>query len=220
MSQGQNVTASSVLVLETDPSLRRLISLGLQHHGMHVIEANSLATIPPTAVSAVDLLVLDVDGGVRSNWSLLETVQQYRELSTLPTVVLSWEALSAQNAASSVPIAATTAVSCLAKPFDARALYETIERLLKIKAAKKAALEAQAEERLLARYPAQNAPSIWPFITAAGLLLVVSGMLFQLALAVIGMLIVVVALLLWTLGKKPEATPLAMSVHNQSPSSV
>ena len=54
----------SVLVLETDPSLRRLIALGLQHHGLHVVEANFLATIPPTAVSAVDLLVLDVDGGV------------------------------------------------------------------------------------------------------------------------------------------------------------
>ena len=51
-----------------------------------------------------------------------------------------------------------------------RCLHETIERLLKIKAAKKAVLEAQAEERLLARYPEQNAPSIWPFVTAAGLL--------------------------------------------------
>ncbi len=219
MSQGQNATASSVLVLETDPSLRRLIALGLQHHGLHVVEANSLATIPPTAVSAVDLLVLDVDGGATSNWSLLETVQQHSELATLPTVVLSWETLSAQNMLASAPVATTTAISCLAKPFDARALYETIERLLKIKAAKKAALEAQAEERLLARYPEQNAPSIWPFVTAAGLLLAVSGMLFQLALAVIGVLIVIVAMLLWTLGKKPEAAPVVVSVRNQSPSS-
>ena len=42
------------------------------------------------------------------------------------------------------------------------------------------------------------------FITAAGVLLVFIGMMLQIAVTGVGILIVLVALLLWTLGTKPE----------------
>ena len=58
---------------------------------------------------------------------------------------------------------------------------------------------------LLASYSAQAAPSIWPIVTAAGVLLVFIGMMLQIAVTVAGILLVMVALLLWTLGTKPTA---------------
>jgi CheY-like chemotaxis protein len=213
MSQGQNQTASTVLVLEADPSLRRLISLGLQHHGLSVIETNSLATLSPATVNAVDLLVLDVDSGVTSDWSLLETVQEHAQLSALPAVVLAWESSSALHNTRNG--SAQSELTCMPKPFDARTLQQAVEQLLTLKAARATALEAQAEARLLASYPAHTKPSIWPMITAAGLLLAVTGMLFQVALAILGILIVITALLLWTLGStKPASTPATMGVIN------
>jgi plastocyanin domain-containing protein len=41
-------------------------------------------------------------------------------------------------------------------------------------------------------------------ITAAGLLLTVVGLMLQIAITAIGLLIVIAALLWWTLGTKPE----------------
>src|SRR5690242_10888508 len=91
MSQGQKSTAATVLVLEADPTMRRLISLGLRHRGLEVIEAASLVAISSTDIPSLDLLILDVDDGVSCDWTLLQTVQELPELSTLPRVVLSWE---------------------------------------------------------------------------------------------------------------------------------
>jgi DNA-binding NtrC family response regulator len=201
MSQEQYSAASTILLMEADPSMRRVIALGLQHQGMHVIETTSLTAISPADMDAIDVLVLDVDGGVTSNWSLLAAIQAHARLSMLPVVVLAWKCQPAQ----SVPLAATatlqTQTTYLAKPFDARALHTMIEQLLKSKAAQKAALEAQAEAALLASYARQTPASIWPVVTAAGLLLAVIGLLFQVAVvAACGVLVVLVALLLWTLG--------------------
>ncbi len=52
-------------------------------------------------------------------------------------------------------------------------------------------------------------------VTAAGLLLAVIGLLLHVIIAITGILVVVVALLLWTLGAKPESAPMAIAVGNQ-----
>jgi hypothetical protein len=57
---------------------------------------------------------------------------------------------------------------------------------------------------LLATYSAHAAPSVWPIVTAIGVLVAVIGVMLQIAITVVGILIVIVALLLWTLGTKPE----------------
>ena len=110
----------TVLLIEEDVSLQRLMALGLEYRGVHVIEAGDFSAIE---TQQADLLVIDVDGGVGSDWSLLAAVASHPYLSTLPMVVLAWE--------DSLPISARRSnISCLTKPFDARTLHTTIERLL------------------------------------------------------------------------------------------
>jgi len=197
MSQGKKPT---ILLIEAETSLRRLITLGLQHRGMHVIEASSLASVPSIEAQQPDLLVLDVHSRATSDWSFLNAIQTHPQLSSLPKVVLAWDCQPSEDANQATTTAAQTQIMCLTKPFDARTLYGTIEQVLAANAAQEVAAEARAEEILLASYSAHPAPSIWPIVTAAGLLLAVIGMLFQVVIVAMGMLIAIVALLLWTLG--------------------
>ena len=192
-----------VLLIEADPALRRLLSLGLEHRGMQVVEASSPTSIPTVDVQQLDLLVLDVDRGIYSDWSFFESVQIHPRFAALPVVLLAWENQMLEAAPQSLDRATPTQIASVNKPFDARILHRTIDQLLDAQAAKAAAIEASAEEALLATYAAHAAPSIWPIVTAAGLLLAVIGMLLQAAVAAVGILIVVIALVFWTLGIKP-----------------
>ena len=186
-----------VLLIEADASLRRLIALGLQHRNMDVIEASSFVHAP--SIETADLLIIDVDGGIHSDWSLLASVKTAPAFATVPTIVLAWEQLPVIHTS----LAATqTQVTCLTKPFDARIMQESINQLLAVRAAKEAALLAEAEAALLATYKTQTPPSIWPILTAIGLLIAFMGMLLQVAITILGILIVIVALLWWTLGTK------------------
>lgn len=218
MPYKQLLPPSTILLIEADPSLRRLMTLGLQHSGLHVIDASSL-NLAPITTHSIDLLVLDIDCGLANDWSLLEKIQSHPQLASLPIVVLAWDhpgiASTAMFASltvfTSIVVYNSSQVVLLNKPFDARNLYCTIQRLLISRAEQKAAIEVLAEARVLAMYSQHAAPSIWPVVTAAGLLLAVVGLLFHVAVAITGMLIVVAALLLWTLGTKPEAAPVAVS---------
>jgi len=225
MPYEQPLPTSTILLIEADPSLRRLMTLGLQHSGIHVIEACSLALAPVTTQS-FDLLVLDVDRGMTSDWSLLEKIQSNPHLASLPIVVLTWDrplldstpsttTFSPSTSEASMVVSTCSQVVLQAKPFDARALYRTIQHLLASRVAQKAAMEALAEARVLALYSQHAAPSIWPVVTAAGLLLAVIGLLLHIIIAITGIVLVVVALLLWTLGAKPEAAPMTIGMGNQ-----
>lgn len=213
MSQGHNLAAPTVLVLEAEPSLRRLIVLGLEHQGLHVIAASSLDTLVADDLDALDLLVLDIDGAIASSASPLPAIHAHAHLSTLPIIILSWEKQPSPQARESRD-ASTALVAApytyIAKPFDARALYTAIAQQLRHQAELAALAEARAEELLYARSAAAgNTPTIWPFVTAVGLLLAVFGFLLQFAIAIVGILVVITALLLWTLGSaRPQ--PLQM----------
>ncbi|GCE18087.1 response regulator transcription factor [Dictyobacter kobayashii] len=212
MSQGQKSSAATVLLLEADPSMRRLISLGLRHRGLEVIEANSLATISSTDLQSLDLLILDVDEGVSCDWTLLQTVQEQPELSSLPTVVLSWDPPLEEKSSSLTTIAQCV---CVNKPFDARALHDGVDHLLLMRTVEKGKQLALAEAALLDAYRKDSSPSIWPVVTAAGVFLAMIGFLFQFVLTMIGLVIIVIGLLLWTIGwhSRIEAAPeIAFSV--------
>src|SRR5437667_724866 len=158
----------TVLLIEADRSLRRLLVLGLQYRGMHIIEASSPTNLPshftpPDFCSAKidapaslevwlqtilesqlpDVVVLDIDGVAGSNHTLLSTIQSHPYLSTIPMVILAWDCLvtsgSHQNSLK-------TCVTCLAKPFDARTLHTTIEQ---IQDTSKVSSVASRQERLL-----------------------------------------------------------------------
>src|SRR5579859_869257 len=81
----------TILLIEADTSLRRLITLGLQHHDMHVIAAHSLATLSSSDMPQPDLLVVDLDYGSTCDWSSLDLVQSNPQLSSVPSLVLAWE---------------------------------------------------------------------------------------------------------------------------------
>jgi CheY-like chemotaxis protein len=209
-------TRHTVLLIEQDPSLRRLMALGLQYRGMRVVEATSSAHLPgpDSEEQPPDLLLLDIDGGVNSDLSLLTTIQAHPYLSTLPMVLLAWENVLLGPAdihhSTTHAIHAThpaqAHIACLTKPFDARALYTTIEQLLLENASAPQAASAAlaAQEVLLLAQTASPAPSIWPVITAAALLLTFIGLMVHITIAVLGLVIFLIALLGWALDCRPE----------------
>ncbi|GAC1362449.1 MAG: hypothetical protein NVS2B12_21050 [Ktedonobacteraceae bacterium] len=209
MSEGQQEALSTVLVFETDPSLRRLITLGLMHHGLHVIEADSLVAIEALDTRTVDVLVLDVDDAATCDWNLLETIQDQPRFASTAAVVLAWEA--PLTGSSALALSTRTETTFVPKPFDARALHLSIDKLISARLAEQKAREAQIEAVLLASYSSHTASSAWPLMTAAGLFLLVVGLLLQVVLAIVGGLIVVAALLLWTLGGPPASTKMGIS---------
>jgi DNA-binding NtrC family response regulator len=194
----------TVLLIEADRSLRRLITLGLQYRGMHVIEASSPASLPTIQSQIPNVVVLDIDGEVGSNHALLSTFQTHPYFSSVPLIVLAWDCLIPGG---NYLQSSQTSITCLAKPFDARTLHTTIEQ---IQDTSKGSSSASRQEIPLAKRSAAPTPSIWPLITAAGLVLSLIGLMTQITLSALGMLVVLFALLWWTLGTKTEPEPLAV----------
>src|SRR5579885_1670136 len=191
----QHAASHTVLLIEPDHSLRRLIALGLAHRGMQVIEVSSLATLADQPITDPDLLVLDIDNGYRDDASLLAAVQAHPYLSTLPLVVLAWEHAQFAARASALPL-----LEVLAKPFDARMLHATIENLL----ITSASIELAARRGIVPTSTASivSPAGLCPLLTAAGLLLTVVGLMLQLLVAGAGLLVILIGLLWWTLGKR------------------
>ena len=214
MSMSQN-PKPAILLIEADASLRRLIKLSLQLHGMYVIEAHSSSDLLLSETIRPDLLVLDVDGSAKSDWPLLAAVQAHPLLSTLPTIVLIWDCPvpALVSEATQIQSNGQAQVMYLAKPFDARALYATIEQLLLPQPLP--TIEA-VQLPVPALQIASSAPSMYPLITAAGLLLTFIGLMGFLALTFIGMVVVLVSLLAWTLstGSSQEQRPIPAGMGN------
>ncbi|MGZ3609894.1 MAG: response regulator [Ktedonobacteraceae bacterium] len=197
MPQGRKQT---VLLIESDTSLRRLITLGLQYQDMHVIEAISPASMPDLNAQLPDVIVLDIDDEVGSNHTLLSILQSHPHFSTIPLIVLTWDCLiTGDNYLRSI--------SCLAKPFDARTLHATIDQIHRTG---KESNSVAGQVLHPAPRTMTPIPSIWPLITAAGLLLSLIGLMTQITVSALGLLVLLVALLLWTLGTKPEPEPVAV----------
>jgi len=137
----------TILLIEADPSLRRLIVLGLSHSGMRVIETSLVQELSALDAQTLDLLIVDVDQGVKSDWSLLSTLREQADLATLPIVALSWESPAEDKVSpptslfSSIPFLPpprrgsalclpnslpTEDLICLSKPFYSRALHSAI----------------------------------------------------------------------------------------------
>lgn len=201
----QRTTGHTVLLVEANPSLRRMIVLGLQHRGLCIIEATAPASFPVSPSNLPDLVILDIDAGMPGSQSLLAQAEAHPALSTLPLVVLRWESdLPPALREGEMPGRAPARLY-LSKPFDARTLHAAIERLL-LDAEESRAVRRQ--EKYLAASRAAVAPSIWPLITAIGLLLAMIGLMLQITVTAIGLLVVLTALLCWTLGPKREPEPL------------
>ncbi len=198
-------TKPTVLLIEADRSLRRLIALGLQHRGMQIIEADSPTQLNIPEGQSPALLVLDIDSDATSDWSLLNALDALPELSTIPIVVLTWEVMVPAGIPEDF---VEERITSLSKPFDARTLHTTVEQLLVTYTARKTGQTHEVQEVNTTGRAVSAAPSIWPLLTAAGLLLAFIGLMGQLSLIIIGLCIVLVSLLWWTLGTKPERAAL------------
>ncbi len=197
------VDMNTVLLVEGDEALRRVIAMGLRHQGLSVLEAAS----PQQARSLVDqrpsLLVVDVDSGLASDRKLLPDLRAYDGLAETPAVVLAWDCSPDLRA----QVDNDGAAVCLAKPFDARRLFAEAETLL----------EAASHRRLIESAVAASggsfiyedtrttSPSIWPIVLALGVMLAVSGLLIHPAIVALGVGVVIWAMLLW--GFEPGAKP-------------
>jgi len=157
--------------------------------------------LPVLETQQPGLVVLDIDGEAGSDHSLLAVAQEHPYLSSLPIVLLAWDCLVPAGVRQDN---SQTQVTCLTKPFDARTLHTTIEQILAVN-----------QEMLPAAHATHSviaAPSIWPLITAVGLLLAFIGLMTQIAISGVGLLIVMIALLWWTLGTKSESEQLVGNI--------
>ncbi len=194
----------SVLLVEADAALRRVITLGLRQQGVEVLEAASTKQAQMLLERNPSLLIVDVDGGVASDWSLLERVKADHQPASPPVVILTWDCSPMQGSGRNTQIAQVDQAVCLVKPFDARRLLGEVETLL-------AAQPQEAAQPVAARMleapeeipvPAQ---SIWPLLLAAGLALAVSGLLVNPVVVGLGIVVAFAALLLW--GCEPGTRP-------------
>ncbi len=197
------IDTTTVLLVEGDAALRRVIAMGLRHQGLRVLEAAS----PQQAQTLIDqrpsLLVVDVDSGLASDRKLLPDLRTYDGLAQTPAVVLAWDCspdLKEQ-------VDGAGAAVCLAKPFDARRLFAEAESLLEA-----ASQRRQIESAVgagVGSFPFEemrtSAPSIWPIVLALGVMVAVSGLLIHPAIVVLGIAVVVGAMLLWSF--EPSARP-------------
>lgn len=197
----------TILLIEANTSLRRMIALGLQYRGMRVLEASSPTALPAIEALGPGLVVLDIDGEAGSDRSLLARAQAHPYLSTLPMVVLAWDCLVPAGMALDT---LQQPVTCLTKPFDARTLHTTVEQIL---AATEELTPSLKQEMLLAARSQGAAPSICPLVTAAGLLLLFIGLMTQVIVSGLGLLIVIFTLLCWTLGTKAEPETLLLEAR-------
>jgi DNA-binding response OmpR family regulator len=220
---------NTVLLVEGDAALRRVIAMGLRHQGMSVLEASSAQQARALLDQRPALLVVDVDSSPAGDRKLLPDLRAYDGLAETPAVVLAWDCspdLKDQ-------VSSDGAAVCLAKPFDARRLFAEAELLLEAalrrraesavaasvgslapaEAPNRAAVAEMAAEVIYAasRLPEASditptaAPSIWPFVLALGLMVAVSGLLIHPVLVALGVAIVLGSMLLW--GFEPNARP-------------
>ncbi|TMD54942.1 MAG: response regulator [Chloroflexi bacterium] len=190
----QRAATHTILLIEADISLRRMIALGLQYRGLQVIETSSPSHLPTLTDQSLDLVVLDIDGEAGNNHELLTEVQVHPILSSIPIVALAWE----------TPTLVNVQRDNLSDFLGHQNSLDHITCLTK------EAASAHKQEAYLSAYSSTPTPSICPLITAVGLLLVFIGLLLQIIVAAIGILIVVAALLWWTLGTKTASKPLAI----------
>src|SRR5579884_3762921 len=87
----QRAFQHTVLLIEQDKFLRRMIALGLQGQGMRVIEASSLSNAHGLEKQHPEVVILDIDGEAGSDSTLLTQVQAHPLLARIPLVLLAWE---------------------------------------------------------------------------------------------------------------------------------
>lgn len=108
----------SVLVVDDDPNIRRMIVAALRRDGYTFLEApNGRDALDLMRVEHPDVVVLDLMMPIVSGWDVLRERQQDPELSRIPVIVVS------ANRDPDVAVAVNAGICAfLPKPFDIGAL--------------------------------------------------------------------------------------------------
>jgi len=214
MHRATRQASHTILLVEASPTLRRMITLGLQYRGLRIIEVDAPGDLPDLSTSYPDLILLDIDGAVGNGAQSLAEIESNPLLASLPIVTLAWETPGFISSDEEGVRTRHSRRISLVKPFDARALYAVIESQLHRQLSSVEEQYVRSASRAITRVAyapstAPPAPSLCPMLTAVGLLLAFIGLMLQLAITAIGLLIVIIALLWWTLGTKPGNVAMA-----------
>jgi DNA-binding response OmpR family regulator len=115
-----------ILVVDDDPSVRRLLSvqLGLAGHEVHIAEDGASALVA-LGQQRPDVLVLDVMMPLVDGWSVLAALRSKPQFEDLPVILLTAKD-QADDIAHSFELGASTVMS---KPYDGDRLVSMIEAL-------------------------------------------------------------------------------------------
>jgi two-component system alkaline phosphatase synthesis response regulator PhoP len=113
----------SVLVVDDDPSIRRMIVAALRRDGYSFLEApNGREALDLMREQRPDVVVLDLMMPVLSGWDVLRERQQDSELIRIPVIVVS------ANRDPDVAVAVNAGICAfLPKPFDIGALSALVK---------------------------------------------------------------------------------------------
>jgi CheY-like chemotaxis protein len=214
MMQPRDQSSRRVLLVESDAGLRRVLALGLRQRGFDVAEARALGDAWELSALPPAVVILDVGLGPSSEWTLLRALRAHRTLGEAPLVLLAWDC----PADPALTDGRASPLVCLAKPFDARALFDAVEGLALVPVHVPAGPLVAVAAAAGAPEPAPDAgvsgatageghagaealpvspPSISPLVTAAGALLAVFGFLIHPAFVVAGIVVILAAVLWW-----------------------
>ena len=119
-----------ILIVEDDPSLGLVLSLGLRAYGHEVmLAATGADALRIAACGSVELILLDLGLPDMEGWEVLHglTLQQRRETSVL---IISVSAVQPRR------IAEEALAGAIQKPFDMQTLLRAIERVKNSEAAR------------------------------------------------------------------------------------
>src|SRR5689334_1108788 len=116
-----------ILVVDDDPSVRRLVSvqLGLAGHEVHVAE-NGPAALLMIGHSTPDLVGLDVMMPDLSGWQVVRALRAQERFALLPVLMLT-AAAAPTDVQMSYDLGATPVIG---KPYDGDRLTQMVEALL------------------------------------------------------------------------------------------
>ncbi|HEX8410052.1 MAG TPA: response regulator [Thermoanaerobaculia bacterium] len=120
---GTAVPGFSVLVVDDDPNIRRMIVAALRRDGYTFLEApNGREALDLMRAEHPDVVVLDLMMPVLSGWDVLRERQGDAELSRIPVIVVS------ANRDPDVAVAVNAGICAfLPKPFDISALSALVK---------------------------------------------------------------------------------------------
>jgi CheY-like chemotaxis protein len=120
---------ATVLVVEDEPNVRKLVAVNLISRGYTVLEAvNALQALEHLRVTTPDLVVLDIKLPEMTGWDLLNQLAADPTMTVkFPVLVMTASILEAQVDRDRYP----HIVDVLIKPFSATRLMTAIERALR-----------------------------------------------------------------------------------------